>query len=180
MARIIRARRATSAVRVGARRKTQWLGRVFSTDSITLGANTVILDSVLTTIEKALRPFTIVRSVGLLSVRSDQQAATESPFGGLGFAIVSDQAITVGVTAVPNPVSDVESDLWFLYQAFATGLSLITAAGFETRAFDHFPFDSRAMRKVEEGQDFAAVLANASATDGMDYILNYRLLVKLH
>jgi len=40
--------------------------------------------------------------------------------------------------------------------------------------------DSKAMRKVQEGQDIAIVLENGSALDGMLFLLQFRMLVKLH
>jgi len=41
-------------------------------------------------------------------------------------------------------------------------------------------FDSRAMRKVEDGQDIVSVAENASGSAGLTYVAKYRMLVKLH
>ncbi len=85
----------------------------------------------------------------------------------------------MGVTAVPDPFADVSSDTWLVYQPFNAGILLADATGFIS-SFVQFPFDSRAMRKVEDGQDVVTVVSNASATDGMAYNLVLRFLVKLH
>ncbi len=49
----------------------------------------------------ALAPFTIVRVRGVWLCRSDQSAATETFAGSLGYAIVSQQAVAVGISAPP-------------------------------------------------------------------------------
>ena len=43
-----------------------------------------------------------------------------------------------------------------------------------------FEIDSKAMRKVDEGQDIAVLIQNNSALHGMAYLLEFRMLVKLH
>jgi hypothetical protein len=54
----------------------------------------------------ALRPFTIVRSRFTYGVISDQAASLEDQVGAVGIAVVSDQAVAVGATAVPTPITD--------------------------------------------------------------------------
>ncbi len=92
--------------------------------------------------------------------------------------VASDKAVTLGATAVIDPVTEAQSDLWFQYMPFACGIKL-SASGIAIDAWTHYPFDSRAQRKVEEGQDIAIMVANASADDGLFYILNFRMLIKL-
>ena len=60
----------------------------------------------------ALRPFTMVRVRGVIRLETDQLTTTEFQEIAFGLAVVSDQAVAVGVTAVPSPVSDNGSDLW--------------------------------------------------------------------
>ena len=173
----VSARRAPFVVAGGPRRQTAWAGRDFVTDVQTLPANSFVIDSSFNAAALAARPFTIVRTVGLLSVRSDQNAAVETVIGALGFGVVSDKQLATGATAVEDPVTQVSSDNWFLYQAFAAEGSASTNVG---QPIQQYVLDSRAMRKVTEDEDFVAVLANASATDGMFFVLNFRLLLKLH
>ena len=159
------------------RRKTLWLGRQFSTAEIAVAANSFIVDSVLTTAEKALRPFTITRTIGLLSVRSDQTAASEIPFGAIGALLVSDKASALGATAIPDPVTFVADDYWFVYQAWVA----YYIAGTQDQARQWvMPFESKAQRKVQEGDDMLMMFANGSAAFGCQYTLNYRVLIKTH
>ena len=178
--RVIRRRRSVGSVGVRARRHTEWFASADVATDTGLGAATKVFDQSLTTAEKAKRPFTVVRVRGELWVASDQQVASEEPFGALGFAVVSDTAAALGVTAVPDPITDEASDLWFVHQFWQTGLVFLSGVGVSGSWWDRYSFDSRAMRKVQEGEDIAVVLANASSTSGALYILKFRLLVKLH
>ena len=56
----------------------------------------------LSAIGLALRPFTLIRVRGIFTIASDQSAATETQVGALGVAVVSEQAASIGVTAVPT------------------------------------------------------------------------------
>ena len=105
----------------GRKRETIWFGGApFSAAVATTGVNLV---TSLNAAALALRPFTIVRTRGVLRFSSDQEAATESWGGSFGMAVVSDQASAVGVTAVPTPTTENSSDLWFVYE-FAPGPSM--------------------------------------------------------
>ena len=169
--------RRSFGFRSGPRRLTEWGARDFATDAIALAANTFVLDSVGNAAFLAALPLTIVRSVGLLSVSSDQNAAVETVIGSMGMLIASEKAVGLGAASLQDPVTDASSDSWFQYQAFAADGSASTNVG---RRMYHFPFDSRAQRKVEEGSQLAILVANASATAGLEYVLNFRFLVKLH
>ncbi len=172
--RIIRSRSPRVFRGAGQRRATEWLFRTFSSGDTTIPAASFIFDSSLTTAEKAKRPFTIIRTIGLLSVRSDQNAAIEWPFGALGMQVVSEKAVATGVTALPDPVTEGASDTWFVYQDWQSG----TINTSERTVYD-YPFESRAMRKIEEGFDVAIMIANASALHGVQYVLNFRMLIKV-
>jgi len=124
----------------------------------------------------ALRPFTVVRVRGMLGVESDQIAANEQPFGAWGLAVVSDQA-SASLPNIPTPITDENSDLWFAYQFFATSWKFNTSGAAIMATWE---FDSKAMRKVDDGQNIVSVFENASALHGLNYIIKYRLLVKLH
>ena len=156
-------------------RLTEWIGAPFVAAETGLAAATFVLDSSLSTLSLAKRPFTITRTIGTLWVGSDQLAGPEYPFGALGMQVVSDKAVATGATALPDPVTEVSDDRWFMYKAFAAYGGVVQGRG-NLHTFD---FDSRAQRKVEDGDDIAVMMANSSATDGLEYILNYRILVKL-
>ncbi len=83
--------------RSGTRRLSTWVHLVPAEDS--LGGNVGFFTASLSTAGLALRPFTIVRTYLEVAVRSDQAAAIEQQITAVGMAIVSDQAVAVGVTA---------------------------------------------------------------------------------
>jgi len=163
------------------RRETQWLE--LPTVSFGLASpNAASLLLSLTTAEKALRPFTIVRTRGSFLIHSDQAVAFEYFDMTLGGCVVSDQAEAIGITAVPTPTTDRASDLWFLYEEGRGYFDFATAIGF---THDHGPgqfreFDSKAMRKVEEGNDIVIVAETSGASAGMTGRVSGRMLIKLH
>ena len=114
---------------------------------------------------------TILRTVGMLSITSDQTAAAEHQLGALGMIIVSTTAFAAGIASISNPFSDVNDDGWFLYVPFAQDTGLVTAP-----LSKEYSFDSRAKRKVEDGSTAVIVLANSHATEGLDFAIVMRLL----
>jgi len=161
-------------------RETVWLAGV-CTRSTTAAATAVLLTS-LNAAALALRPFTVVRTRGLIGFKSDQLAGTEPQAGAYGECVVSDQAAAIGVTAVPTPVTDDGSDLWYVYQRFFGEFAFTTAAGFENQAMIQYPIDSKAMRKVEDGQDLITVLETetTACSQGVVFMSYSRFLIKLH
>ena len=160
-------------------RETRWLD--LTPTSVALGAaSTASLLFSLTTEELALRPFTVVRTRGVFHCVSDQEGADELEAVSVGFAVVSDQAIAIGVTAVPTPETDRSSDLWYVYESIINRFQFVSGAGFETNAGQTHPFDSKAMRKVEDGQDVAVVVETAATSSGAIVTLGARMLIKLH
>jgi len=123
-------------------------------------------------------PFTVTRTIGMLTVKSDQVAGLELAFGALGACVVSERANTTGITALPDPVTEVNADFWFLYQPWA----LVATSNALTRLDGtmQYSFDSRAQRKVEEGEQLIGIIANASSVHGANFYLSLRMLIKLH
>jgi len=105
---------------------------------------------------------TVRRSIGWVLAHSDQEAANEAYAGAFGMIRVSDLAIAAGVASIPGPVTDAQDDGWFVWQAYG-GASMATSSAERGRLFN---FDSRAMRRIEEGFGIALVYENASATTG--------------
>ena len=169
-------RRSSGGFRRSPGRLTEWFALPFGTDAVTLAANSVAQFASLDALGLAARPFTITRVVGSLYVSSDQNAAVENPFGAWGMCVVSEEADAIGVTALPDPTVNPNSDLWFAYQSFAAEGAASTNVG-QPPAISRFDF--RAQRKVADGSDISIMIANASAADGMKFILNFRFLVKL-
>ena len=144
-------------------------------DILMAAIDTAVLGFSLNVAALALRPFTVVRSHFYLSLRSDQAAVQESQAIGFGLAVVSDQSVAIGVTVVPTPISDLGSNMWFVHQLlFGQESGLVdTAVG---------PYnvevDSKAMRKVEVGQDIIVVAETASLGLGSILRVGGRMLVK--
>ena len=165
------------ARRQGPRRMSQWVASADSTASQTLAAATAVIDSSFTAASLAAQfvPSTVVRVRGTLWVASDQASASEEPFGALGFSVVEEAARAAGVASVLTPINDETSDgfwVWLPFQAyFATGQGV---------TWQRYDFDSKAMRKIENDDAIIVTLENAHATFGLEYILKFRMLFKLH
>ncbi len=173
MGRVVR--RRGGVVGVAQRRQTLWAFSADESGFTDVVGSGVDFQSSLNAAALALRPFTIIRTVGYLAMISDQVAASEQPFGAWGVAVVSDQAVAAGVAALPSPITDEGSDLWLAYQ----GLAAPMVAGPAMPGPSIVQFDSRGQRKVEEGQDIVSMFENASVV-GLRYVVKYRFLLKLH
>ncbi len=161
------------------RRETVWIAATVSNRTIA-AASTAVVDRALNAAALALRPFTVVRSRYQTSIQSDQSAATEDQLGAMGQCVVSDQAVTVGVTAVPNPLTDIGSDLWMLWEGFNSSFLFKTAVGSDAQFATSRAVDSKAMRKVEEGQDLVVVMESGGTSGGFTLSTFGRVLLKLH
>ncbi len=151
---------------------TTWSGLTPAVDTIAtqVGLNIASLSAS----GLALRPFTIVRTRIELFIFSDQEAAVERQLAAFGMAVVSDQAVAVGLTALPTPASDLDSGLWLAHQfMFADAVNLTDRAV----AGQKYTIDSKAMRKVDVGQDLVFMLENGSA-DGVKIMSAGRILIK--
>ncbi len=171
MARIRGARRAPLVGRSQGR-LTEWFSSRNATVGVTIPPASFVFDAVLTAAELAKRPFTITRTIGYISVSSDQVAAQEAPFGAIGMMVVSEKASVTGVTALPDPITEEVSDEWFLYKAWSA-----SGGPIEGRPVRVFEFDSRAQRKVQDGDTLVVMVANAHSTHGAIYTPKYRILV---
>ena len=160
------------------RRETLWVG-IAAVDTALAAASTAVLFAGFSAAALALRPFTVIRTHIALFFWSDQVGASETYQMAYGHAVVSDQVLAIGVTAVPIPMTDLSSDLWFVHQIVAGRFVFITGAGVLQVGEQHF-IDSKAMRKVEEGQDVASVIETSSVSSGANVLKSGRMLIKLH
>ena len=166
--------------RLGASRKTLWAGFGGSNTNLAAGAATIINSANAALL--LLRPFTIVRTRLVWNVRSDQAAVTENYAAAIGLAVVSDQAVAVGVTAVPTPVTDVGSDLFLMWSAAISQFNFLSSVGFHPASGVMSEIDSKAMRKVDDDQDIVLVVEDEPTigTDGVNVAVFGRLFIKLH
>ncbi len=176
MANIRTARRSGLVLRGGRnRRESLWLD--IAPSLATQAAAGGIITNALNAAALALRPFTIVRTRMSFFIRSDQAAAAEVQTAAYGIAVVSSQAEAVGITAVPTPITDLSSDLWFFHQFLLADESRLTDVAKPGQVVHA---DSKAMRKVEDQQDLAVVLEMSTITQGVTVNSMGRLLIKLH
>ena len=91
--------------------------------------------------------------------------------------MVSDQAVAIGVTAVPTPDTDRGSDLWYVFEEIFGEFVFISGVGTQERGQLH-RFDSKAMRKVEDGQDIITVAESPNTSAKIQVAV--RCLIKLH
>ena len=170
------ARRFTRGVSRGAKRETSWTSLQPSVVAVQ-GGSAVLMGSLNATL-LAKRPFTIIRSHFILHIATDQLSADERQFGAFGMCVVSDQAMGIGVTAVPTPITDANSDLWFVHQYLVSDFLVISAIGVDGDSGHQYQVDSKAMRKVNDDQDLAIVLEVSSVGDGTFIMIAGRILIK--
>ncbi len=159
----------------GPRRKMLWLQfRPVSATQAT-GNSSIVFS--LNAAALALRPFTLIRSHFQCLVQSDQAAAVEAQNVAFGLAVVSDEAVAAGAAAVPTPLLQMGSSLWFAHQLMMTmdsrTVDLSKPAGI-------INIDSKAARKVDVGSDIIVVLENESigGSGGSITFVGGRILVK--
>jgi len=166
-------------LRGSTRRESDWFAVNPSQSTVTAGGGTLI--GSLNAAALALRPFTIVRTYLEVLISSDQQIATELYGVGISAAVVSDQALAIGVTAVPTPISDLDSDMFFLHRVMWGAFMFGSAVGIAREGFP-YSIDSKAMRKVNGDQDVAVVVESMASTvgEGSTVTVAGRMLIKTH
>ncbi len=114
---------------------------------------------------------TVRRVLGSIYVQSDQSAASEHQRGAFGLIVANDLAIAAGAASIPGPFTDADDDGWFVWRGFTQDLVVLTGVGFRSNFSIEYPFDSKAMRRIEEGFGVAVMAENADATDGLQMAL---------
>ena len=122
---------------------------------------------------------TVRRTRGLITILSDQESVVEHVTGAIGFVVVSDLALAAGAASIPGPVTDANDDGWFVWEPVSgTTDSDLTSTGTNQPAL-RFAFDSKAMRRVEEGSGIAIMVENASGVHGLLAMVQFSLLTSL-
>ncbi len=170
-----------TALRQGQRRANTWTSSADVSAVTTLAAGVKALDqtfSEASLLSIGMSPCTIVRTRGVLLIKSDQDAANEDVFGSIGFAVVSEQARVIGGTAIPGPTRDAPSDLFFVHQFWGAGNSGPSTGALFGVPWYRYEFDSKAMRKVAPGDSIVVMIENGHATAGAAYLMQFRMLLK--
>ena len=166
------------AAAISQKRLTSWFQFQPTRTTLTASGGTILFS--LNAAALAIRPFTVVRTRFQVGIESDQIGADETQFGAVGVAVVSDQANAVGVTAVPTPITDMGSDLWFVHQMTYASFGFVTGIGFDPQMLSQYEIDSKAMRKVDIGQDLVVVAELTGGSGGFTIIVGGRMLVKVN
>ena len=128
---------------------------------------------------------TLVRTRGelIVAISTAGGAALEGFEWAFGMCVVNENAGGVGVTAIPDPITDIGWDGWFVYE---TGTVLTMGStreglGILGAEFTRIPIDSKAMRKLKISDVIVGVLATTEKGDGSTLMaqLQSRIFVKL-
>ncbi len=157
------ARRRAPVPRGGPRPKalTNWARSIATAPvPVAVGAKVLITTVVLSNpgIDETVR-----RTRGMFEVTSNQSAAMALQYGAFGAVVVNDLAVAAGAASIPGSVTDASDDGWFLWVPFiqTTGVTE-DGTGTASPGVNRYHFDSKAMRKIEEGFSVAFMVENAS------------------
>ena len=170
------ARRRSGGFVRGPRRATDWSASTILGAPLFVANNSASLVEVFTPI---VGGETLIRTRGMLGFQSDQAAADEFQLGAYGIAVVTEQAATIGITAVPTPATDAAWGGWLYHTYFFAGMDFISAVGVEPGMMHTFPIDSKAMRKVDEDERLVTVVEN-TGIHAFELASAVRLLSKVH
>ena len=168
-----RVNRGVSRVQTRRQRQPSSWARLVSQVSVAVPPSTKVLVGTFTLANPGIGE-TVRRTRGRIHARSDQAAAHEEQLGGFGMIVVSDLAVAAGAASIPDPVSDGSDDGWFVFQHIVASGSENTLGQFVSE-----PFDSKAMRRVEEGFTVAIMVANSSAVNAFEFTFGISLLSSL-
>ncbi len=164
---------------VARRDKTRydWSGSPPQTSFVSVAASTAQRLETVTPFDTGM---TVIRVRGLITVGSDQQSATELGMGAFGLGLVSEQASTLGITALPLPDSDSgwKGWLWHSYFAFNTFFRSASGISYDVQRFT-IDMDSKAMRKMGSDMRLVLVVENSGAF-GIEVFTAFRLLSKVN
>ncbi len=119
---------------------------------------------------------TVRRTRGRFFFASDQASLIEEISGAWGVVVVTDAAAAVGITAIPGAVTDASDDNWFVWEPFGQHLGNGIGGGTGGTNEGMVDYDSKAMRKLEDGFQLAVVVENASASIGLRFGLGMSIL----
>ena len=99
--------------------------------------------------------------------------------GAFGLGIVQEQATSIGITAVPHPIADSSSGLWFTWVPFVGLFLFSSAVGVHPQRATNYVIDSKVMRKFGANERLAIVIENEEGSSGLQFWYTLRILSKL-
>ena len=168
--------RSTNAMR----RKTAWGLGPRDTDGGFSATGKALWSSAVVPDENGL---TIVRIRGIFSItQATAGVALDGFFGAVGFCIITDEALAIGITAVPDPLSDEGNDIWMWHSYFDTRSATATFADGVNAGgiFARIDIDNKAMRRFDPGKAIVGVTSVIeSGTATCEIQASSRILFKL-
>ena len=160
------------------RRQTEWIAATVNfTDLTSTEISNLISFSQVALAD--LVPFTIIRSVGVVTIAADVNFITNQTFtGAVGMQVVGDDARASGVASMASPFADAADDSWFYHQFFHQIID--DRADSDLIVSQSWVIDSKAQRKVVDGQAIVFLAEGGGAPDGFDVAVGLRILCKLH
>jgi len=164
----------TRPFRTGRRQPTNW-ARITSVAPVTVPAASKVLLTTVVLSNPGIDE-TVRRTRGLIQVQTDTTTPIEDQTGAMGFVVVNDLAIAAGAASLPGPHTDSSDDGWFVWQPIMQS-GIGNSSGM--RLGERYEFDSKAMRRIEEGFSVAVMVENSNATFGFDIMIGFALLASL-
>ena len=168
--------RRISGVRVGPRRQTEWIGGSSPWQARASGGLFNVIDFSQADLA-SLVPFTITRTVGIAALAFDEDFILDQDiFAAWGGVVIQERARVAGVGSMPDPIANIGDDGWFWHQPV---LEFIESVGTD-RSNKSYTIDSRAQRKVVDGDAIAFMLRLDASSDAVEQAMMVRILCKLH
>ena len=170
----------TRVISRGQRRQAAWADiSLFSRLNALGGAAS--LGSAFTAIGLTER-LTIARIRGSVSCHLDVGAALDAYTLGVGVIVVKDEALVAGIGSMPGPLSGLEQS-WIWHHMFSLGpAATATTDGAQILLNQTIELDTKAMRKVQDGDTLAIVWEGVqdNGTPTADALCSARMMVLLH
>jgi len=145
------------------RAPTSWAGLSVSDATVAAGVKQIVGSFVPV---PGLSHETLVRAVGEWEAIGGNQGPVV-----LGMCVITDAAFTAGAASIPDPLTEISDDIW----AFISSISIATSVTDVPRTRS---FDSRAMRKVEEGSRLILMISNGNGVS-IGFSVYMRILTKV-
>ena len=116
------------------------------------------------------------QGIGETIRRTRGQVSVSAIAGGdrklaMGMIVVSDLALAAGVASIPGPATDSNDDGWFVWTPNVSDRPAATAV-----EADVVEFDSKAMRRIEEGFGIAVMVENVSSVASLNVQMAFSFL----
>ncbi len=155
------------------RRRTSWAVGPNGSTSTVSAASTVLFP---TFAQANLDGLTLVRTRGDLMFYITGAAIRDQFTVGFGICVVNENAANLGVTAIPEPITDQQWDGWLSYWS-----GMVAVDDATNGTILRIPIDSKGMRKLKNSDGIVAVLqvGGEVGTAVLVAHLETRILLKL-